>query len=86
MSTNTFLSLYKTLVHPHLKYGNVIWGPFYTLDQNRIENVQRAASTIHRSNILVMNKDSRFSICQHLYRQQWGDMICVYTVCLTTSV
>ena len=33
-----------TLVHPHLEYGNVIWGPFYTLDQIKIENVQRMAT------------------------------------------
>ena len=34
MSTNIFLSLYKTLVRPHLEYGNVIWGPFYRIAQN----------------------------------------------------
>ena len=46
MSIDTFLRLYTTLVRPHLEYGNVIWGPFYTLDQIKIENVQRMATRI----------------------------------------
>ena len=29
--------LYKTLVRPHLEYGNVIWGPFNRADQRLIE-------------------------------------------------
>jgi len=33
--------LYKTLIHPILEYGNVISGPYYQLDINRIESVQR---------------------------------------------
>ena len=37
--------LYKTLVHPIIEYNNVIWGPFYTLDnQKKIERVQHKAT------------------------------------------
>ena len=35
----------------------------------------------HRSNILVMNKDSGFLICEHLDTDDsGGDMICVYSL------
>ena len=39
--TETFPHLYKSIVWPILEYGNLIWGPFYLLDQQRIERVQR---------------------------------------------
>ena len=44
---NTSLSLYNTLIRPHLEYGNLIWGPFYILDQQ--QNVQRAATRLDTS-------------------------------------
>ena len=36
--------LYKTLVRPHLDYGNVIWAPHSKLDQKAVERVQRWAT------------------------------------------
>jgi len=33
--------LYKTLICQILEYGNVITGPYYQLDINRIEPVQK---------------------------------------------
>ena len=35
-----------TLVRPLLEYGNLIWGPFYILDQRLVENVQRRATRL----------------------------------------
>ena len=31
--------LYKSLVRPHLEYGNVIWGPFYKGDAQKVERI-----------------------------------------------
>ena len=69
---DTFLSLYNTLVRPHLEYDNVIWGPLYMLDQNRIENVhaessyQTVTGPIYQTSYLRLNKDSRNLNCQLL--------------------
>jgi len=46
MNTYTFFSLYKVLIRPQLEYPNVIWGTFYSVDQNKVENVQRAATRL----------------------------------------
>ena len=44
----TLLKLFKAMVRLHLKYGNVVWGPHFKLDQQAIERVQkRATKLIH---------------------------------------
>ena len=40
------LSLYKTIVRPIVEYGNVIWGPHFTLDQQSLEKIQRRATKL----------------------------------------
>ena len=51
LDSTMILSLYKTIVHPIVEYGNVIWGPHFALDQQSIEKIQRRAtkliSTLH---------------------------------------
>ena len=46
LDTETFPHLYKSIVRPTLEYGNLIWGPFYLLDQQQIERVQRKATRL----------------------------------------
>ena len=82
MTSDTFLNLYKTLVRPQLEYGNTIWGPFYTTDQIKVENVQRAATRLipsirhlsHEQRLLTLDLPSL------KYRRLHGDMINVYSV------
>ena len=39
-----FNLLYKSLVRPHLEYGNIIWSLFLKSDINLLENTQRRAT------------------------------------------
>ena len=43
---NTMSTLYKSMVRPHLEYGNAIWGPFYAMDKKAVESVQRRATKL----------------------------------------
>ena len=49
ITTDMFTSLYKALVRPVLEYGNLIWGPHYKTDINKLENIQRKATRMVRS-------------------------------------
>ena len=40
------INLYKSLVRPIIEYGNTIWGPYYILDQQSIEKIQRRATRL----------------------------------------
>ena len=80
MTTDTFLNLYKTLVHPQLENGNIIWGAFYIIDQGKVENVQRAATRLLPS-IRHLSYEQRLCTLNFpslKYRQLCGDMINVY--------
>ena len=46
LDTNSLPLLYKSLVMPHLEYGNIIWGPHYKEDQKAIEKVQKRATKL----------------------------------------
>ena len=35
LDKSTLPVLYKTLVRPHLEYGNIVWGPFNRADQQK---------------------------------------------------
>ena len=42
----TITTLYKSMVRPHLEYGNAIWGPCYMGDMKLVEGVQRRATKL----------------------------------------
>ena len=46
MGEFAFLNLYKSLVRPHLEYGNVIWSPATVNEIILIEGVQRRATAM----------------------------------------
>ena len=80
LDRTTLPLLYKTLVRPHLEYGNVIWGPFNRADQKLIERVQRRATkTVEDVRSLPYTDRLRcLNIPSLYYRRRRGDMIMVY--------
>ena len=46
MDDVTLPLLFKLLVQPHLKFGNLIWGPFNKTGQNSVERVQWCATRL----------------------------------------
>ena len=76
----TLPMLYKTLVRPHLEYGNLAWGPFNRADQRAIERVQRRATRLVAS-IRHLEYPARLRLLRLpslYYRRRRGDMIHVY--------
>ena len=51
LDKHNFNLLYKSLVRPHIEYGNIVWSPFQKADINLIENLQRRAIN------LIIKKD-----------------------------
>ena len=38
--------LFTAFVRPTLYYSNAVWGPFFVLDQRKVEKVQRRATRL----------------------------------------
>ena len=41
-----FLTLFKSIVGPHLEYGSNVWSVIYKKEAMQIENLQRRATTL----------------------------------------
>ena len=79
---NTIATLYKSMVRPHLDYGNIIWGPFYKMDKARVESIQRRAAKLV---ITLKNKSYEdrliaLDLPSLAYRRKRGDMIMMYKI------
>ena len=46
LNKDVFIKLYKSLVRPHLEYGNIIWNPVLKRQSISIEKVQRRATKL----------------------------------------
>ena len=76
----TLPMLYKTLVRPHLEYGNLVWGPFNRADQKLLERVQRRATRMVTSirHLPYEERLRRLGLPSLYYRRMRGDMIFMY--------
>lgn len=76
----SFCKLYKTLIRPHLEYGNIIWYPRYKKDIEAIERVQKRSTKLVY-NIRDLSYTQRLKVLKLpslSYRRFRGDMIEVY--------
>ena len=49
ISVDSFTCLYKSIVCPILEYGNLVWGPYYKTDIQKLEKIQRKATRMFKS-------------------------------------
>ena len=77
-----FLSLYKTLVRPHLEYANCVWSPFFKMDITRLEKVQRRSTKIVPSlaDLPYAERLKQLNLPTLSYRRVRGDMIQVFKI------
>ena len=76
------LSLYKTIVRPIIEYGNVIWGPHFSLDQQSLEKLQRRATKLIPAlqQIPYTDRLVLLKLPSLQYRRWRGDMILIYKI------
>ena len=76
------LTLYKSLVRPHLEYGNNIWFPFLKRQSLAIEQVQRRATRLipGLKNLSYHQRLSELKLPSLKFRRIRGDLIQAYKV------
>ena len=80
MDDVTIPLLFKTLVRPHLEFGNLFWGPFNRADQKAIERVQRRATRLVTGlqHLPYQDRLRSLGLPSLYYRRKRGDMIFTY--------
>ena len=80
MDKKMFITLYKSLVRPHLEYGSVIWSPRLKKDKISLENVQRRATKLLHSlkNESYKNRLLNLGLPTLEYRRLRADMLQMY--------
>ncbi len=76
------LSLYKSLVRPHLEYGNTIWNPTLKKVIRSVEAVQRRATKMvpELANLPYPERLQQLRLPSLVYRRHRGDMIQTYKI------
>ena len=74
------VKLYKSLVRPIIEYNNVLWGPFYVSDNQKIERIQRKATRIipSISHLSYHDRLRHLNLPSLQHRRRRGDLICLY--------
>lgn len=82
MDKSLFLKLYKTLVRPHLDYGNSIWYPISKKNIQSIENVPRRATRIvpELKNLTYEERLFELNLPTLEYRRKRGDLIHMFKI------
>ena len=80
LDAKTLPLLYKTLVRPHLEYGNALWGPFNAADRKLVERVQRRATRIlpDLRHLTYEDRLKALKLPSLQYRRLRGDMILMF--------
>ena len=76
----SFCKLYKTLIRPHLEYGNIIWHPRFKNDIDAIERVQRRSTKLVSNirDLSYIEQLRTLKLPSLSYRRFRGDMIEVF--------
>ena len=82
LERSTVTTLYKSMVRPHLEYGNVIWGPTYQGDKLLLEKVQRRATKMVKDlkDLPYAKRLELLELPSLQYRRLRGDMIYTYKI------
>ena len=74
------ITLYKSMVRPHLEYGNAIWGPCNQGDIRMVEGIQRRATKLipDLRGIPYEERLKKLNLPSLAYRRRRGDMILMY--------
>ena len=80
LNEHTLPLLYKSLVRPHLEYANVVLGPTFLTDVNKIESVQRRATRCVQnvSNLPYHERLTYLYLRTLFYHRVTADMITIY--------
>ena len=78
----TLTLLYKTLVRPHLEYGNVVWGPYFMEDIKAVERVQRRVTKMlpRLKEMTYEDRLRELNLPSLTHRRRRGDMIFAYKI------
>ena len=82
LDESTLSQLYKTLVRPHLEYGNTIWSPLYKRHSIEIERVQRRMTKLlyHLKDLPYRERMKRLKLPSLKFRRLRGDLIQMYKI------
>ena len=74
-------------MRPHLKYGNIIWGPHYKEDQ-ALQKVQKRATKLIPSiqNLPYEERLRQLNLPSLMHRRRRGDMIQIYNIITEKSI
>lgn len=80
LKKDTFLKLYKSIVRPHVEYGNIIWHPLYSSQSKCIEQIQRRATKLLREcrGLTYMERLNYLHLHSLQGRRARGDLIETY--------
>ena len=84
MGEDVFVSLYKSMIRPHVEYSSVVWNPTTNVirDQKSIEGVQRTVTKLVRglSELSYEERLKKLGIPTLQYRRLRADMLQVYKI------
>jgi hypothetical protein len=80
LDKESMLTLYRSLIRPHLEYGHVITFPRFEKECKLIEGVQRRATKLvpELRNVDYINRLKAMNLPSMYYRRERGDMIECY--------
>ena len=82
LDAEMFLTLYKSIVRPHLEYANQVWAPQLKKHKEMLENVQRRATKMipgFRS-LSYPDRLKKLKLPSLTYRRLRGDLIEIYKI------